>query len=158
MATPMVYNSHRPVFSRQFDTDIHTLIHRGPDRRVSFGDRLAALDRIAGTILVAAAMILLVWSVSIAAGTGLLRISSATADSADPAVDYPQTAAAPTGHLKWSEIRDLQVKLANLGFNPGRIDGIAGRRTLGALNRYRAAQHLDRASFVDRATVADLLD
>jgi len=35
---------------------------------------------------------------------------------------------------------------------------MAGRRTLEALNRYRLAQHLDRASWVDRTTAADLLD
>lgn len=153
----MVSNWRCPAFARQLESDLHTLVHRGKGRRVSFGDRLVALDRIAGTSLIAALMILSVWLMSLAAGTGLFQIPSATAESADPATAYPKMAGTAVDHLKWSEVRDLQAKLAKLGFDPGRIDGIAGRRTLEALNRYRLARHLDRASSVDRTTAADLL-
>lgn len=149
---------HGPALARQLDRDIHTLFLRGKDGRVSFGDRLVALDRIAGTTLMATAMILSVWLMSVAAGTGLLEVPSATADTAEPAIADGQMAGIVADHLKWSEVRDLQAKLAKLGFDPGRIDGIAGRRTLGALNLYRTAQHLDRASRVDRTTVTGLLD
>jgi hypothetical protein len=153
----MVNRRRFPAFARQLDADIHTLIHRGSDRRVTFGDRLVALDRIAGMTLIAAFMILSVWLMSVASGAGLLRISSATADSAD-AAGYPQLAGDVADHLKWSEVRAVQARLAKLGYDPGKIDGLAGRHTLDALNRYRAAQHLERASRVDRTTVGGLLD
>lgn len=145
-------------FRRQFDADIRTLIHHGNDRHVSFGARLVALDRIAGTTMIACAMLLSVWLMSVAADAGLLRIPSATASSADTAAVEAQAGRGMADHLKWSEVRDMQAKLAKLGFEPGTIDGIAGRRTLDALNRYREAQLLGPASWVDRTTIADLLD
>ncbi len=57
----MVYRLRSPGFARQLDADLHTLVHRGIDRRVSFGDRLVALDRIAGTTLIACTMVAAVW-------------------------------------------------------------------------------------------------
>ena len=153
----MVYRLRSPGFARQFDADIHTLIHRGNNRRVSFGERLVALDRIAGMTMIAGGMVLSVWLMIVAADAGLLRIPSATADSADAAIDV-QAGRTLADHLKWSEVRDVQTKLATLGFDPGIIDGIAGQRTLEALNRYRETHLLDRAAWVDRTTVADLLD
>lgn len=143
-----------PFFTRQLDADIHTLLHRGGDQRVSFDDRLVALDRLAGTAMIASVMVLSVWLMSVASGAGLLHIPSATANSASA----EQPVGALVDHLKWSDVRDLQTRLTALGFDPGAIDGIAGRRTLDALNRYRAAKLLGSASWVDRTTVADLLD
>jgi lysozyme family protein len=60
--------------------------------------------------------------------------------------------------LTRSDIKMLQGRLWSLGFDPGTIDGIAGRRTLAALNRYRAGKSLDRVAHIDRAAVADLLN
>jgi hypothetical protein len=153
----MVYHLRSPGFARQLDTDLHTLVHRGNDRRVSFGDRLVALDRIAGTTLIACTMVAALWLTSVVADSGLLRIPSATADSASTATET-QTAHAVADRLKWSEVRNLQIKLSELGFDAGKPDGIAGARTLDALNRYRATQSLDRISWVDRSTIAHLLD
>ncbi len=153
----MVYRPRSPGPARQVDTDFHILIHRGKDRRITFGDRLVALDRIAGTTLIAGTMVAIMWLASVVAGAGLLRIPSATADSPD-AVTETQTARTVLDRLKWSEVRELQTKLSLLGFDPGKFDGIAGPRTLDALNRYRATRSLDRTSRVDRMTIADLLD
>jgi hypothetical protein len=153
----MVYRPRSPGPARQVATDFHILIHRGKDRRVTFGDRLVALDRIAGTTLIAGTMVAIMWLASVVAGAGLLRIPSATADSPD-AVTETQTARTVLDRLKWSEVRELQTKLSLLGFDPGKFDGIAGPRTLDALNRYRATRSLDRTSRVDRTTIADLLD
>lgn len=153
----MVYRLRSTGFARQLDADIHTLFHRGDDRRISLGDRLVALDRLAGTTMIACTMILSVWLMSVAADAGLLRIPSATA-SADTADIEAQTGRSMADHLKWSEVRDVQAKLTKLGFDAGTADGIAGRRTLDALNRYRAAQLLAPVSWVDRVTVANLLD
>lgn len=153
----MIYRPRSPGSARQVDTDFHTLIHRAKDRRVTFGDRLLALDRIAGTALIACIMVAIMWLMSVVAGAGLLRIPSATADSAG-AVTEAQTAHAVADPLKWSEVRKLQTKLSQLGFDPGKFDGIAGPRTLDALNRYRETQSLGRISWVDRTTIADLLE
>jgi hypothetical protein len=152
----MVYRLRAPGFARQLDADLHTLIHRGNDRRVSFGDRLLALDRIAGTTLIACAMVAVVWLTGVVADSGLLRIPSAEADSAG-VVTGTQTAHAAES-LKWSEVRNLQTRLSQLGFDPGKLDGIAGPRTLDALNRYRAAQSLEPVSRIDATTITDLLD
>jgi hypothetical protein len=154
----MVYRLRSTGFARQFDADIHTLFHRGDDRRISVGDRLVALDRLAGTTMIACTMILSVWLMSVAADAGLLRIPSATASSADTAAIEAQAGRSMADHLKWSEVRDVQAKLTKLSFDAGTVDGIAGRRTLDALNRYRAAQLLAPVSWVDRTTIADLLD
>ena len=150
----MVYRLRSPGFARQLDADLHTLIHRGDDRRVSLGDRLLALDRIAGTTLIACAMVAIVGSVSVVLDAGLLRIPSATANTATEA----QPAQAVADRLKWSEVRDLQTRLGQLGFDPGKLDGIAGPRTLDALNRYRQTQSLDPIASVDRTTIAGLLN
>jgi len=60
--------------------------------------------------------------------------------------------------LTSADVRQLQSRLQVLGFNPGRIDGIVGGRTLDALNHYRATKDLKRVYAVDRAAVADLLN
>ena len=154
----MIFRLRAPFFTRQLDADIHTLLHRGGEQRVRFGDRLVALDRIAGTAMIASAMVLSVWLMSVASGAGLLRIPSATAYSMDASATDQQAAGAIADHLKWSDVRNVQAKLTTLGFDPGTVDGIAGRRTLDALNRYRETRLLGKVAWVDRATVADLLD
>jgi peptidoglycan hydrolase-like protein with peptidoglycan-binding domain len=57
-----------------------------------------------------------------------------------------------------AELRTLQSKLDGLGFKPGVVDGIAGGRTLDALNRYRASRMLKQVSEIEYATVGGLLD
>lgn len=153
----MVYRLRAPGFARRLDADLHTLIRRDKDRPVRFGDRLVALDRIAGAILIACMMVVAVGLMSVVADAGLLRIPSATADSAG-IVTETQTAHAAADRLLWSEVRDLQAKLSQLGFAPGKLDGIAGPRTRDALNRYRETRSLDRVDRVDRRTIVDLLD
>jgi hypothetical protein len=60
--------------------------------------------------------------------------------------------------LSAEDVRHLQMKLEELGFAPGKIDGIAGSRTLNALNAYRESRNLESASAVDYGTAAGLLD
>ena len=57
-----------------------------------------------------------------------------------------------------AEVRLLQRKLKSLGFDPGAIDGVPGRRTLAALNAYLAAAKLDTVSQVNRSSAASLLE
>lgn len=147
----------------RFHSDIHTLTHKRDDRRIRLGDRLVALDRIAGTTFLGCVMVL---ALSLLSQTvGPLTVPGAIADSEDGT-----TAAAPkpdlnasdarvaTAPLTSTDARRLQAKLKGLGFDPGPIDGMAGRRTLDALNRYRETRQLSRASHIDHASVADLLD
>lgn len=60
--------------------------------------------------------------------------------------------------LSEADIRILQAKLTALGYEPGAIDGVAGGRTLDALNQYRESKRLGRAYKIHYSTVADLLD
>ena len=60
--------------------------------------------------------------------------------------------------LTADDVRYLQTKLEELGFAPGRIDGIPGSRTLNALNAYRESRNLEPAIAVDYGTAAGLLD
>lgn len=60
--------------------------------------------------------------------------------------------------LSTEEVGHLQSRLTELGFAPGKIDGIAGSRTLKALNAYRASRNLEAASSVDHGTAAGLLE
>ena len=76
-------------------------------------------------------------------------IPTSTATAPDPAL-----ANAP---LTSAEVRLLQRKLKALGFDPGGIDGIPGRRTLSALNAYLAGAKLDTVTRVNRASAARLL-
>lgn len=55
------------------------------------------------------------------------------------------------------EIQKLQSALTMRGYRPGPIDGVAGRRTLAALNAYRASLDLLEVRFVTRAAAIDLL-
>ena len=52
--------------------------------------------------------------------------------------------------------RAVQRRLRNLGFNPGPLDGIWGRKTTSALLRYQAAQGLPATGVLDRATIRAL--
>lgn len=54
------------------------------------------------------------------------------------------------------EIRALQSELKRRGFDPGPIDGVAGRRTLSALNAYRQSLRLSAVPAVDREAVTAL--
>lgn len=55
-----------------------------------------------------------------------------------------------------TEIRTLQTRLRDSGFDPGPLDGIAGKRTVAAFNAYRQAVGLSPVPTVSRATIGDL--
>jgi hypothetical protein len=61
-----------------------------------------------------------------------------------------------TNSLSRSEIRAVQARLKQRGFDPGPIDGLAGKRTLAALNAWRQSIHLAPARVVSRGTVGAL--
>jgi putative peptidoglycan binding protein len=82
---------------------------------------------------------------------------STGATLAPPTVNFQALASRlETVQLSPSEIRAVQAQLKGKGFNPGPIDGIAGKRTLSALNAYRQSIRLSPATVVSRETVATL--
>jgi hypothetical protein len=66
--------------------------------------------------------------------------------AAPPSEPLPQTAPTPAAPrpaataLNRNEIREVQKRLAGFGFNPGPIDGVAGRQTEVATQRYLEAR------------------
>ena len=56
-----------------------------------------------------------------------------------------------------NSVRGLQARLANLGFDPGPIDGVFGPSTRAAVHRYQADAGLDPTGEMDSQTV-DRLD
>ena len=96
---------------------------------------------------------LVVTSVWLADRVGLLP---SVADSAQAATAAPDPAldARP---LTSAEVRQVQRTLKSVGFDPGGVDGVPGRRTLAALNAYLAAADLDTVTRINRAAAESLL-
>jgi hypothetical protein len=61
-----------------------------------------------------------------------------------------------TNQLTAADIRDVQTALKAKGFDPGPVDGIAGKRTLAALNAYRQSVHLSPVLAVSRESISVL--
>ena len=59
-------------------------------------------------------------------------------------------------HLRGDDVADLQVRLAQLGFNPGRIDGIFGPQTSGALSEFQRNCDLEPSGTLTKATLQAL--
>src|SRR5690606_23743940 len=55
-------------------------------------------------------------------------------------------------------MRALQAALAFLGFNPGPVDGLPGKRTRAAVSRFQASRHLPVTGVIDGTTEAQLLE
>ena len=58
--------------------------------------------------------------------------------------------------LSPSDVRTVQTRLKESGFDPGPIDGLAGKRTLAALNAYRDSIRLNPVLVVSRETIGAL--
>ena len=61
-----------------------------------------------------------------------------------------------TPMLRGDDVADLQVHLAQLGFNPGRIDGIFGAVTAEALTDFQRHRGLDANGALTRSTLDEL--
>ncbi|WP_119303068.1 peptidoglycan-binding domain-containing protein [Dongia deserti] len=147
--------------ARRFRTDVQILFCRRIRGGPSVRERAVALDRIAGSLCLVFMTGATLWLANQTLPATTPRIpligESAQAAPADPESEVPATegsAETPTS----ADIRALQSKLKMLGFDPGPVDGIAGPRTLSALNLYRASIKLDRVSHIDRTTIANLTD
>ena len=71
----------------------------------------------------------------------------------------PVSAVATPGQseLSPSEIVEVQTRLEALGMKPGRLDGILGSRTIGAIKRYEDANGLPHTGNIDREILGRLL-
>ncbi len=58
--------------------------------------------------------------------------------------------------MRGDDVAELQVRLARLGFNPGRIDGIFGQLLGGALREFQRNCALDSTGVLDRSTLVEL--
>jgi hypothetical protein len=142
-------------YTRQIETDVDILTLGHSHRRTAFEDQMVAIDRMAGTTVLACIAVLSVWLVSQAIQAGWLDAPSVTANCAKVAFDGRFV----TGEaMTVAAVRQLQSKLQVLGFDPGVIDGIRSGRTLDALNQYRGTKNLPRASQIEYETAAGLLD
>lgn len=124
------------------------------DGYVGFKNSMVAVDRMAGTAVVGCAALLSLWLVSQA----IPMWSDSPSATAGSPLEAPHGTLVAAGPLTVADLRTLQSKLEGLGFKPGVIDGIAGGRTLDALNRYREARMLKRVFEIEYATVGGLLD
>jgi peptidoglycan hydrolase-like protein with peptidoglycan-binding domain len=58
--------------------------------------------------------------------------------------------------LRPDEVREVQTRLLGSGFNPGPIDGAAGRMTTAAAMRYQQERSLEQTGKVDRSLLEQL--
>ena len=79
-----------------------------------------------------------------------------TAKAADPAPPLAPPAPRDRGRLSAGEVREVQARLAILGFNPGPADGAAGPQTSAAVRRFEEATGRPSTGAVDRETWTQL--
>lgn len=82
----------------------------------------------------------------------------------DAASTPPATAPAPSSTaapavpepLRSEEVREVQKRLQGFGFNPGPVDGVAGRMTAGAVMSYQQSRGQPQTGDIDRALLERL--
>jgi hypothetical protein len=143
------------------DLSFRVLLRECSRRRDDALDELR--ERIAGFLAIGLVVAVpLYWVVSVSQ-ISLVEVSEAAEPSIGPATFEPlpvNTGATlnrpEADKLGAADVRAVQARLKSLGFSPGPIDGVAGKRTLSALNRYRQSIHLLPVQTVSRTTVSDL--
>jgi hypothetical protein len=124
------------------------------DGYVGFKNSMVAADRMAGTTVIGSVALLSLWLVSQA----IPMWWDSPRTTASSALEARHGTLVAAGPLTVADLRTLQSKLEGLGFKPGVVDGIAGGRTLDALNRYRETRTLKRVVKIEYTTVGGLLD
>jgi hypothetical protein len=67
-----------------------------------------------------------------------------------PPPPFDAAALQPEIALTWSEVLEVQKRLASLGLNPGPLDGVVGPRTVGSVQHYEGLHALPLTGKVDR--------
>ena len=81
------------------------------------------------------------------------------ATQAPPATDSqpaPAEVASSESPLQSDAVREIQTRLRSLGFNPGPVDGTAGRLTEVAVRRYQQARSQPQTGEIDRRLLEQL--
>ena len=146
---------------RRLDPSFRVLLREGRQRREAVLEEFR--ERIAG--LLAIGLVLAVPLYGLVSSTDFALVEESEAAELNsglggfepPAVN---TAAVLTrlerNELSRSDIRIVQTRLKESGFDPGPIDGLAGKRTLAALNAYRDSIRLNPVLAVSRETIGAL--
>jgi hypothetical protein len=143
------------------DLSFRLLLKEGSRRHDEILDEFR--ERIAGFLAIALVMAVpLYWTMS-GSELSLVGASEAAESSSGPAAFEPPPVNSDAvlnrleaNQLSRADLRAIQARLKRAGFDPGPIDGIAGRQTLAALNAYRQSVNLAPAQAVSRATIAGL--
>jgi len=67
-----------------------------------------------------------------------------------------RSAPPPAPALRPDEVREVQTRLLGFGFNPGPVDGAAGRMTTAAAMRYQQERSVEQTGKVDRSLLEQL--
>jgi Putative peptidoglycan binding domain len=145
------------------DLSFRVLLRESSRRREAVLDEVR--ERIAGCFAIA--LIMAVPLYGLVSGTDISLVEESVAAEPntglrgfEPPTVNPQAVFArlESNELSPSDIRRLQTRLQENGFDPGPIDGVAGKRTLAALNAYRQSISLSPALTVSRESIGTLHD
>lgn len=143
------------------DMSFRVLLREGDRRRDAVLDECR--ERIAGFLALALVLAVPLYGVISGSDFSLVETSEAAETTTSikgfsPPLVNPATALSrlETNQLSPSDIRAIQTDLKLKGFDPGPVDGVAGKRTLTALNAYRQSIRLRPVQAVSRETVAAL--
>ena len=143
------------------DRSFRVLLREGSRRRESVLEEFR--ERVAGFLAVGLVLAVPLYGLGSATDISLVEESVAAEPTsglrgfAPPPLDAEAVLSRlEVNDLTASDIQAVQARLKKNGFDPGPIDGIAGKRTLAALNAYRASIRLSPVLAVSRATIGDL--
>ena len=143
------------------DLSFRVLLREGSRRREDALEEFR--ERIAGLLAIALVMAVPLYGLVSSTDFSLVEESAAAEANAvlrgfEPPLVNPQAVLSrlQTNELSPSDIRVVQMRLKDSGFDPGPIDGVAGKRTLAALNAYRQSISLSPVLIVSRETIGTL--
>ena len=143
------------------DLSFRVLLREGIRRREAALEEFR--ERIAGLLAIALVLAVPLYGLVPATDLSLVEESVAAESNAGlrgfgPPRFNPQAVLnrLETNELSPSDVRMVQTRLKEHGFDPGPIDGIAGQRTLAALNAYRQSASLPPVPIVNRETIGAL--
>lgn len=143
------------------DLSFRVLLREGSRRREDALEEFR--ERIAGLLAIAVVMAVPLYGLVSSTDFTLVEESAAAEPNTvprglEPPLVNPQAVLSrlQTNELSPSDIRMVQTRLKDSGFDPGPIDGVAGKRTLAALNAYRQSISLSPVLIVSRETIGTL--
>jgi hypothetical protein len=145
----------------RLDPSFRVLLREGRQRREAVLEEVR--ERIAGFLAIGLVLAVPLYGLVSSTDFTLVEESEAAelnaglAGFAPPAVNHMAVLSRlEANQLSPSDIRTVQRRLKESGFDPGPIDGLAGKRTLAALNAYRESVRLNPVLVVSRETIGAL--